>query len=282
MLLGAHISIAGGLARTVQRARTLRCEAVQIFSGSAMQWHSRTIDDREAELFRRQLPEAGVAAAMIHDSYLINLASPEPALLTRSRAAFAEEMRRADRLGVPYLVFHPGSDRGSGTEQGLRLVAEGLNELLETVPSRVTLLVENTAGQGNSLGHRLEHLATLLATIRPRRRFGVCLDTCHLHAAGYDLRTPRAYQATMREIEQLVGIERIKAFHLNDAKGELGCRVDRHAQIGAGKIGARAFGRLVRDERFDRLPGVLETPGGMVAFGENLRRLRRMRRRGRN
>jgi deoxyribonuclease-4 len=277
MLLGAHVSIAGGLARAVDEARELRCEATQIFSGSKTQWRQRELGDDEVRAYRRGMRALGVERSMIHDSYLINLASPDPALLERSRAAFAAEMRRADRLGVPYLVFHPGAHKGDGEEAGIERVAESLNGLLREVPGRVTLLIENTAGQGTSLGHRLEHLAELLQRVRPRRRVGVCLDTCHLFAASYDLRTPRAYQATMRAVDDLVGIERVRAFHLNDSKGELGSRLDRHAEIGEGRIGTRAFGRLVRDERFDGVPGVLETPGGLAGFRRNLIKLRRLR-----
>lgn len=277
MLLGAHVSIAGGLMRAVREAGELHCEAIQIFSGSKMQWQSRELGDDEVREYRRGMRATGVRHSMIHDSYLINLASPDPALLARSRAAFAVEMRRADRLGVPFLVFHPGAHKGDGETTGIERVADSLNGLLCEVPGRVTLLIENTAGQGTALGHRLEHLAELLRTVRPRRRIGICLDTCHLFAASYDLRTPRSYEATMHAIDDMVGIERVRAFHLNDSKGELGSRLDRHAEIGEGRIGVRAFGRLVRDERFVEVPGVLETPGGLAGFRRNLLKLRRLR-----
>jgi len=277
MLLGAHVSIAGGLPRAAREARELGCEAVQIFSGSKMQWKTRALGDAEVRAYRRGMREAGVARSMIHDSYLINLASPDRGLLARSRAAFAEEMRRADRLGVDYLVFHPGAHVGEGEAAGLARVAESLNLVLATVPGRVRLLIENTAGQGTSLGADLDHLAELLARAKPGRRMGVCLDTCHLFAASHDLRTRRAYEATMRAIDRSIGLQRVLAFHLNDSRAELGSRVDRHAEIGTGLIGARAFGWLVRDERFATIPGVLETPGGLPAFRRALHRLRRMR-----
>jgi deoxyribonuclease-4 len=276
MLLGAHVSIAGGLERAPREARQLRCSAVQIFSRPKLTWRFPALDPRATRTFHRQLREAGVETAMAHGSYLINLASPDPALLARSREALADEIRRAARLGIPYLVIHPGAHTGSGEEAGMATIIESVRQALRAVRSRVVLLLENTAGQGTGIGHRLEHLAAILDGIRARRRLGVCLDTCHLFAAGYDLRTPATYAATLDEVERTVGIERVRAFHLNDSRGGLGCRVDRHAEIGMGEIGREAFRLLVNDPRLATIPGVLETPGGLPGFRRNLARLRRL------
>ncbi|MGD8394161.1 MAG: deoxyribonuclease IV [Candidatus Eiseniibacteriota bacterium] len=285
MHLGAHVSIGGGFERAVREARELGCEAIQIFTGSRMQWRVRDVAPEAARRFARAIRQAGVGATLVHDSYLINLASPDPALAARSRAAFLAEIERSARLGIDALVFHPGAHMGAGEEAGLERVAAQLESILDEDRHRVTLLVENTAGQGTTLGHRLEHLAVLLDAVSRcpgrRRRLGVCIDTCHLFAAGYDLRTPRAYAATLGEIERVVGLDAVRALHLNDSKGGLGSRLDRHAEIGAGAIGARAFGRLVRDPCWAERPGILETPGGLEGYRRALCRLRRMRARAR-
>ncbi len=275
MLLGVHVSAAGGVSRAVEEGLALGCEAIQVFTRNQRQWRPKPLRAAEARRFREAARRAGYARrAMSHASYLINLCATDPRTLRRSRAALVDEVSRCEALGIPYLCVHPGAHMGAGEEAGLALVAESLLFALSRT-RRVTVLLENTAGQGTSLGWRLEHLAALCRV----RRTGVVLDTCHLFAAGYDLRTPRAYERTMRAIEDVVGLRRVRAFHLNDSKAPLGSRVDRHEHIGAGRLGGAAFRRLVNDPRWATIFGVLETPkaGGMDR--RNLDLLRRMRRR---
>ena len=230
----------------------------------------------------RQAPRPGagryLAHAVSHASYLINLCATDPVILAKSRTAFVDEIERCAALRIPYLCIHPGSHLGAGEEKGLRGVSESVAEALRlTKGKRVTILLENTAGQGTNLGWRLEHLGELIRLLKRPRRVGVCIDTCHLFAAGYDLRTPKAYEKTMEALEREVGFARVRALHLNDSKFGCGEKRDRHAHIGEGEIGARGFKRLVNDERFAGLPGVLETPGGPENYETNLQRLRKMR-----
>jgi len=273
VLLGVHVSTAGGVSRAVPEALALGCEAIQVFTRNQRQWRPRRIPPSEALCFRRAARAAGYARrAMSHASYLINLCATDPRTLRRSRLALVDELRRCEMLGIPYLVVHPGAHMGAGEERGLECIAESLRFALARTRG-VTVLLENTAGQGTSLGWRLEHLAALRLP-----RTGVCLDTCHLFAAGYDLRTPRAYERTMGAVEETIGLASVKAFHLNDSRCGLGSRRDRHEHIGRGGLGGRAFAILVRDPRFARIFGVLETPKAGAMDRTNLDLLRRMRR----
>ena len=240
-------------------------------------WRARPLDAPAVAEFRARLRASPLRVAVAHDSYLINLASPSAPLHRRSVAAFRDEMDRADALGIAWVVFHPGAHMEAGAPAGIARIRATVQALLDATPRhRVGLCFENAAGQGTTLGRTLEELAALTRGLTPRRRVGVCLDTCHLFAAGYDLRTPRAYAATMREVERTVGASRVKAFHVNDSRRELGSRVDRHANIGRGAIGVTAFRSLLRDERWAGLPMVLETPGGPRAFARDLATLRRV------
>ena len=259
--LGAHMSIAGGLPRAVDRARASRCEALQIFTKSAGQWRARTLPSEEIALFRRRVEDTGVSPVVAHNSYLINIAAAVPALRAQSLASLSDELARAESLGLDGLVMHPGSYT-TGTEQdGLRLIGEGLASLLRQHPrGRTMILLEHTAGQGTNLGHRFEHLAAILDVVGGSARVGVCLDTCHLLTAGYDLCTEAGYEHTFREFDRIVGLERIKVFHLNDSKKPCGSRVDRHEHIGKGCLGLEPFRRLLNDPRFAQLPMLLETP----------------------
>jgi deoxyribonuclease-4 len=276
-LLGAHVSVAGGMPGAFVRARDLACGAMQVFVKNQQQWRGRDLPDAEVEAFRRAAAASGVRRTMAHASYLANLASPDAALGRRSQAALRDEMRRCARLGVAALVLHPGAHLGSGEAAGLRRVAAGLRALLADPDlAPVEVWIESTAGQGTCLGHRFEHLARLVADAGGSARLGVCLDTCHLLAAGYDLRGAAAYERVFREFESTVGLARLRAFHLNDSRTPLGSRVDRHAGIGAGHLGRDAFARLVADARFVGLPMVLETPGGQEGYRRDLRLLRRL------
>lgn len=267
------------MVHAVRQGLDLGCEAIQVFTRNQRQWVPKPLEAVGVKEFRTEGREAGyLATAVSHASYLINLCAADPAILERSRIAFLDEIERCAALGIPYLCVHPGSHVGAGEEAGLIGVAESVADALRrTKGRRVTILLENTAGQGTNLGWRLEHLGELLRLLKRPRRVGVCIDTCHLFAAGYDFRTPRAYQRTMAILDREVGLARVRAFHLNDSKFGCGERRDRHAHIGEGEIGAQGFKRLVRDERFSGLPGLLETPGGPENYEQNLQRLRKMR-----
>lgn len=237
---------------------------MQIFTRNASQWRAKDITSAEAARFREALRETGIRHPLAHDSYLINLASPDISLWKRSIDAFVMELHRAATLGIPYVVTHPGAYT-TGTEQaGLKRVVRALDEVhRQTRGLPAACLLETTAGQGSCLGHRFEHLAEILGAVRDPDRLGICFDTCHVFAAGYPLAPRKEYLATMRKFDQLVGLPRIRAFHLNDSKAALGRRVDRHAHIGRGEIGLEGFRSLVNDRRFRRVPMYLETPKGM-------------------
>ena len=259
--LGAHLSIAGGLPRAVDRAVASRCEALQIFTKSAGQWRARVLPPDEIAQFRARVERTGIQPVVAHNSYLINLAAADPALRAQSLAALGEELDRAEALGLLGLVMHPGSYT-SGTERdGLDLIGDGLGAVLRARPrAKTMILLEHTAGQGTNLGHRFEHLAAILARLNGSPRVGVCLDSCHLIAAGYDICSDDSYRATFEAFDRLVGIDRIRAFHLNDSKKPCGSRVDRHEHIGRGCLGLEPFRRLLNDPRFAALPMLLETP----------------------
>lgn len=262
-ILGAHMSIEGGLDLAVTRGAAVGCDAIQLFTKSSNQWKARPLHDEEVRRFLAALDASKISPAVAHDSYLINLATPDEALYARSIASIGEELDRCETLGIPYLVTHPGSHVGSGEQAGITRIAVALNALMRERPRhRVRVLLETTAGQGTSVGHRFEHLEEILARLESPDRAGVCIDTCHVFAAGYDLRTERSYHEVMREFDRIVGLERVQAFHLNDCKKDLGCRVDRHEHIGKGYLGTDAFRWLMNDPRFDAVPMLLETPKG--------------------
>jgi deoxyribonuclease-4 len=249
------------LPRAVDRAEASRCEALQIFTKSAGQWRARPLPPEEVALFRRRVDETGIRPVVAHNSYLINIAAASPVLRAQSLAALGEELDRAEALGLDGLVMHPGSYTTGTPDEALRQIADGIRDLLKARPRlRTTILLEHTAGQGTNLGHRFEHLAAIIDRLEGSPRVGVCLDTCHLLAAGYDLCTPAGYRATFREFDRLVGLTRIKAFHLNDSKKPCGSRVDRHEHIGKGCLGLEPFRMLLNDRRFATLPMLLETP----------------------
>jgi deoxyribonuclease-4 len=259
-LFGGHMSIAGGLHNALLAAQAHGCGSVQLFTKNANQWNAPDLTPEAIRLFRRPLRETGLRHTVAHDSYLINLASPDEALYRRSVEAFVNEMRRAEQLRLRYLVMHPGAHVDSGEETGLARVAAALDEVhARCVNYRVRVLIETTAGQGSSLGHRFEHLARILSLVAAPERLGVCFDTCHVFAAGYALAPLSEYRATMRAFHETVGLGRVKVFHVNDSVRGHGSRVDRHAHIGRGEIGLDAFRFLVNDARFRNRPMILET-----------------------
>ena len=255
------MSIAGGLPRAVDRAEASRCEALQIFTKSAGQWRARELPPAEIARFRERVEETGIRPVVAHNSYLINLAAAAPALRAQSMAALGDELDRAETLGLDGLVMHPGSYTNGTEEDGLQLIGEALSQLLAARPrARTKVLLEHTAGQGTNLGHRFEHLAAIIERLDGSPRVGICLDTCHLLTAGYDLCTEQGYGDTFRDFDRTVGLDRLKVFHLNDSKKPCGSRVDRHEHIGKGCLGLEPFRRLLNDPRFSRLPMLLETP----------------------
>lgn len=259
--LGAHLSIAGGLPRAVDRAEASGCHALQIFTKSAGQWRARELPDEEIALFRRRVRQTKIRPVIAHNSYLINVAAADGALRRKSIVALGEELDRAESLGLDGLVMHPGSFT-SGTEaHGLRMIADALGEVFAArTGGRTRILLEHTAGQGTNLGHRFEHLAEIIDRLGGSPRVGVCLDTCHLLTAGYDICSEDGYRETFRQFGTLVGFSRLKAFHLNDSKKPCGSRVDRHEHIGKGCLGLEPFRRILNDPRFAKLPMLLETP----------------------
>lgn len=274
--LGAHVPTAGGLARAPQHGRDLGAAAIQLFTRNQVQWQARPIAPEEAAGFREALLGSGVELVLAHASYLVNLASPDPELLEKSRAAFRADLERCQALGVAQLVFHPGAHMGAGEEAGLARLAESLDAVVDSLPGlRVQPTLEVTAGQGSCLGHSFEHLAQVLGRARCGPRLGVCLDTCHLLAAGHDIASEEGFERVLAELERAFGLARVTAFHLNDAKQPRGSRLDRHAAIGQGHLGRAFFRRLMRDPRFFGLPMVLETPSGLAGWKREIALLRR-------
>lgn len=262
ILLGAHVSVAGGLRRGMERAAETGCTAAQIFSKSARTWKETRISEADARRFREARAAAGVRALVSHAAYLINLATADPTVRERSIRAMRAEMERSAALGVEWVVVHPGAHKGAGEAEGLRLVAEAVETVLADAPPGPTLLLENTAGQGTGVGHAFEQLGTVLDRLGRPERLGVCLDTSHLFAAGYDVRSEAGYAETIEVLDRAVGLDRLGVLHLNDSKTALGSRVDRHAHIGRGEIGEAAFRRIMNDPRLERVPKIIETPKG--------------------
>jgi len=258
--LGAHESIAGGVYKAIDRALSVGCDSVQLFVKSNRSWAAKPLTEEEIAQFKRRVKETGIHPVVAHTSYLLNLAAPKEDLWARSRDTLIIELERCEALEIPFLVLHPGSHVGVGEEEGLKRVAKALGEVhAATRGFRVRILLETTAGQGTNLGYRFEHLAWLLENTPEGERLGVCLDTCHVFAAGYELRTPEGYAATMDAFDEIIGLGRLKAIHLNDSQHDLGSRKDRHEHIGKGFIGLDGFRNVLNDPRLAGLPGLLET-----------------------
>jgi deoxyribonuclease-4 len=259
--LGAHMSIAGGVDKAIARGRQVGCEVIQIFTKSARQWAAKPYADDEVAAFRRDQQAMGIRTVIAHDSYLLNLGAPNAPLRAKSIAAFIDELGRCEQLGIPYLVAHPGAHVGSGEAAGIKAIADSLDQIHHATRGlRVQVALEITAGQGSTLGHRFEQIRQMIDAVKESGRLKVCFDTEHAFAAGYDLRSAEGYEQTFAEFDETIGLDRLAAFHLNDAKKGLGCRVDRHEEIGKGQIGLETFRRLMNDRRFWGLPMCLETP----------------------
>jgi len=261
--LGAHMSISGGAHLAPERGVAAGCGVIQIFTQNASQWRGKEISDDDARLFREKWRESGLRDIVSHDIYLINLGAPPGEVRDKSLAAFGEEMARCARLGIDKIVMHPGAHTGDGEEAGTGRIIAAFDLLFRKVPAYTgKILLETTAGQGSNLGYRFEQLQAIITGSAFPDRFGVCLDTCHVFAAGYDLATEPGYRRTFDEFDRIIGLDRLRAFHLNDSKKGLGCRVDRHEHIGRGALGIEAFRFLMNDPRFRTIPKFLETPKG--------------------
>ena len=259
--VGAHVSASGGVQNAPLNAMQIGARAFALFTKNQRQWHAKPLTGETVAAFRENMDRAGIEPRHVlpHDSYLINLAHPEADGLKKSRSAFLDEIQRCEQLGLELLNFHPGATlRKISETEGLRRVAESINRVLERSVG-VTAVIENTAGQGSTLGYRFEHLAEIIQGVEDRSRVGVCLDTCHTFVAGYDLRTAAACKETFDRFEEIVGFDYLRGMHLNDSKPDLGARVDRHHSLGQGKLGWEVFRYIMRDRRFDDIPMVLET-----------------------
>jgi deoxyribonuclease-4 len=260
MKIGAHMSVAGGVSKAIDRAVVHGCEALQIFAKNANRWVSAPLDPSDVRTFRRRLDETGISPAVSHGSYLINLATTSPALHAQSLAAFMDELDRADALGLLGVVLHPGTCTSGTEEDALRRIAASIRDAFSARPRRKTMvLLEHTAGQGRTVGHRFEHLAAILEHLDGSPRVGVCLDTCHLVASGYDIVSDAGYRETFDAFDRVVGLDHLRIFHGNDSKRPCGSRVDRHEHIGAGCLGLEPFRRLLHDPRFASLAMLIET-----------------------
>ena len=263
MLFGAHESIAGGIFNAVERGKKATCDTIQMFNKSNNQWRARRLEEADVEKFFEAIEATGVTVALSHTSYLINIASPDDPLGEKSRLSLREEMERCNLLKIPNLVMHPGSHVGSGEEAGMARIVEHINRMFDELDNNdVTLLFESTAGQGSNLGYRFEQLAQMIDGVENKDHMGVCLDTCHIFAAGYPLTDPKEYEKTIKQFGDVVGLDLLKVIHMNDSKKEFGSRKDRHEHIGKGFIGLEGFRNIVNDRRLKNVPMILETPKG--------------------
>lgn len=285
MLYGSHLSVAGGLYNAVAEARRLRLQSLQIFTANQRQWLPKAPDEAAVEAFRSALQASRLGGVVSHASYLINLASPDPELRQKSIDAFAREIDRCVALGVPAAVVHPGAHLGTGEVEGIRRIAESLDRIYADRPDcGVRTLLETTAGQGTNIGHRFEHLRDIMGAAKCEPHLAICVDTCHIHAAGYDVVSPKGYEQTMEALHDSVGPSSVLCLHVNDSRGQRGSRIDRHAHIGHGTIGTAGFRRFVNDPRWSGIPAILETPKEEHESGQpwdrvNLRRLKRLKKR---
>ncbi len=277
LLFGAHESIAGGVFNAIERGKKATCDTIQMFNKSNNQWKARKLERSEIDRYLEAIENTGVTVSCSHSSYLINIASPDEALREKSRKALTEEMRRCQLLGIPGLVIHPGSHVGTGEEAGLAAIIESINRMFnELTDNSVSLLLETTAGQGSNLGYKFEQLAQIIDGVEDKDNIGVCLDTCHIFAAGYPIVEPGEYEKTIKQFDEIIGLNRLRIIHINDSKREFGSRKDRHEHIGQGHIGLEGFRNFVNDRLLKKIPMILETPKGedLSEDIENLKVLR--------
>ncbi len=259
-LVGAHMSIAGGLEKSIERATSIGCTCMQIFTKSNQQWKAKEIDQASADLFKKTLKASTIRSVVVHASYLINLGSNDEALNKKSVHALTEELQRCQELDIPYLVLHPGSYGTSTATDCMKRIAHNLSTIIEKNPGKTMILLENTAGQGTAVGNTFEQLAFIRNHVSHPSKVGICFDTCHAFAAGYDFRTPTTYEALWNSFDKIIGLDHLKVLHMNDSKGDINSHLDRHADIGKGKLGIEAFRLICNDKRFFDIPKILETP----------------------
>jgi len=277
-LVGCHVSVSGGVEKAPERAVEFGCETMQIFTANQRQWTPKPITDEQAKLYKENLEKSGIKTVVSHNSYLTNLGGFEEEKVQKSIKQFEDELIRCDRLGIQYLVFHPGSHLGKGVDFCLHKIAENIDLVLQKLDNvNVTLLLENTAGQGTNVGFDFDHLRKIMDYSENSNKFGVCFDTCHGFQAGYDIRTKDAYDKTFKKFDDTIGLDLLKTFHFNDAKFDLGMHKDRHHNLGYGFIGLEPFQWLVQDDRFENVPMILETPNGDEKWVEELDMLKKSR-----
>jgi deoxyribonuclease-4 len=271
------MSNAGGVHKAVERGISIGCTTMQLFVKNNVQWKAKPLAESDVASYKKLLSESNIGPVVVHDTYLINLCAKDQTILKKSRAALKDELDRSERLGVEYLNFHPGAHMGQGERDGIKFIAESLNIIHEqTRGYRVKSVLEASAGQGSALGYRFEQLRQIIELVEEQERMAVCIDTCHIFAAGYDISTEKGYEQTFEEFDEIIGLDRLVAFHVNDSKRERGSRVDRHTHIGQGQIGIEGFRLLMNDPRFVKIPKILETPKGpdMKEDVENMQVLR--------
>jgi len=276
--LGAHTSIAGGLLNAIYSGEKIGCDVVQLFSKSQIQWKSKPLAEEEVARFKQAVRETKVLPVVVHDSYLINLASADTIIFQKSFTAVIDELQRCELLEIPYLVMHPGAHLGRGEKEGMNQIADSLNKIFKQMERNKTmLLLETTAGQGSHLGYTFEQLKYIIDRSGGNEKIGVCLDTAHIFAAGYDLRTQKSWEISKKQFDKIIGLQKLKIIHANDSKKDLGSRIDRHDRIGKGRIGLKGFSILIKDPDLQKIPFILEIPGGEKAYKEDLRLLKRLR-----
>ena len=274
-LLGAHVSIAGGIFKALERGESIGCDSIQIFTKNQRQWKAKPYSEKDIVKFKENFKKSRIKKVVAHSSYLINLGSPKKESLTKSRESFIDEITRCHLLSVPMIVVHPGSHLGHGEKEGIKIITESMNFIIEkTSHIDVKILLETVAGQGTNIGYRFEHIKEIMDGIENKQRVGVCFDTAHVFEAGYDIRSKESFQKVLEEFDRIIGLDNLFAFHINDSKTPLASRVDRHTNIGDGEIGLEAFRFLVNNKLFSDHPMILETPGGEEAYIKDLKTLK--------
>ena len=263
LLLGAHTSTSGGVSKSIERAENLGFTAIQIFTKNNNRWFQKPFDQKEIDKFKTNLKNSSIKFVVSHDSYLINLCAKDKSILKKSREAFLDELTRCEQLGIPYLNFHPGAHLGAGKKDGIKLIVESLNIIHnKTKHFKVSSMLEATAGAGTAIGYRFEQLSEIIDLVDDKERMSICIDTAHIFAAGYDIKNPKNYKKVIKEFDDIIGLDRLKCFHINDSKKELGSRRDRHEHIGKGFIGKEGFSNIMNDRQLKKIPKILETPKG--------------------
>jgi deoxyribonuclease-4 len=275
MLFGAHVSIAGGIFNAPLYGKEIGCDVIQIFTKNQIQWKIPFLQAEDIKHFQENRLKTGVIPVTVHSSYLVNIAGPDDNVTEKSINDLACELERAEVLNIPFVVFHPGAHKGIGEKYALKSIAENINKIFSKSNSKSTfLLLETTAGEGTTMGYKFEHFAEIFNKLKDLSRIGVCIDTCHIFAAGYDFRDEKSYYETIEKFDKIVGLKFLKVFHLNDSKFPSGSKMDRHEEIGSGEIGLNGFRILVNDKRFKDMPGILEVPGDITGYKRNVNILR--------